>query len=79
MAKVIDLKLNIYELTNEHPELIEMMKEEGFAGIGNSVVRNTMGRTMTIPLGCKKLGVPLEKVISILKARGYEVINIPNE
>jgi uncharacterized protein len=79
MEKIIDLKSNIYELTNEYPELIEMMKEEGFAAIGNSVVRSTMGRTMTIPSGCKKLGVPLEKVVSILKDRGYTVINIPNE
>jgi hypothetical protein len=69
--KEIDLKKSLYDITQEYPELITILKEMGFAGVANPVVRSTLGRTMTIPAGCQKQGKELTEVIATLKQAGY--------
>ena len=71
--KEIDLKKNVYELTEAYPELIGILKELGFFGVANPVARNTLGRLTTIPQGCAKMGQDLNKVIAKLKEAGFEV------
>jgi len=71
--KKINLIKTVYELTEQYPELIEILKNMGFLGVSNPIVRNTIGRKMTIPEGCKKQGKDLESVIQKLKEAGYEV------
>ncbi|MBM3701205.1 MAG: DUF1858 domain-containing protein [Actinobacteria bacterium] len=71
--KKIFLNKSVYELTEEYPELISILKEMGFLGVANPVVRNTLGRKMTIPGGCKKQGKQLEDVISKLIENGFEI------
>ena len=71
--KEIDLKLSIYELTQAYPELIDILKELGFAGAANPVVRNTLGRVTTIPEGCEKQGKDLGEVVGKLKEHGFEM------
>ncbi len=75
--KAIDLEKTVYELTEEYPELIEILKEMGFWGVSNPVVRKTLGRMTTIPQGCKKQGKDLGEVISKLEERGFKVIKKP--
>lgn len=72
--KKIDLNKNLFELTEEFPELINILKDLGFLGVINPVLRNTLGRTMTIPQGCVKQGKDLNEVISALKRNGFEII-----
>ncbi len=69
--KEIDLEKSIYELTEAHPELIQALKELGFAGAANPVVRRTLGRTMTLPEGCRRQGRDLAEVLRELAARGF--------
>lgn len=71
--KEIDLKKSVYELTEAYPELIEMLKELGFWGIANPLVRKTMGRKITIPQGCEKQGKDLNQVITKLEEQGFKV------
>ncbi len=71
--KEIDLKKSVYELTEAYPELIEMLKELGFLGIANPLVRKTMGRKITIPQGCEKQGKDLNQVITKLEEQGFKV------
>jgi hypothetical protein len=71
--KIIDLKKSVYELTEEYPELISILKDLGFLGVTNPVVRKTLGRITTIPDGCKKQGKDLNSVITKLKEMGFEV------
>ncbi|NIO49682.1 MAG: DUF1858 domain-containing protein [Candidatus Aminicenantes bacterium] len=73
MLKHIDLKKNVYELTETYPELIEVLKEMGFLGVANPIVRKTLGKITTIPQGCKKQGKDLNEVIKELKELGFEV------
>jgi hypothetical protein len=73
MRKEIDLKKTVYELTETYPELIGILRELGFLGIVNPVVRKTLGRVTTIPQGCKKQGKDLDEVIKKLQEEGFEV------
>lgn len=71
--KEINLTKSIYQLTEEYPELIETLKELGFAGIALPVVRKTLGKKTTLPEGCSKQKKDLDKVISHLESLGYTV------
>ncbi len=73
MLKLIDLKKNVYELTETYPELIEVLKEMGFLGVANPIARKTLGKLTTIPQGCKKQGKDLNEVIKKLKELGFKV------
>ncbi len=71
--KEIDLKKSVYELTEAYPELIGILKELGFWGVVNPVVRKTLGRVTTIPQGCEKQQKDLNEVIKKLKEEGFEI------
>lgn len=71
--KEIDLNMTVFQLTEEYPELVEILKNLGFVGIANPIVRNTTGRKMTIPEGCKKQGKDLQEVINSLQQAGFRV------
>ncbi|HBB17459.1 MAG: hypothetical protein A3J94_11535 [Syntrophus sp. RIFOXYC2_FULL_54_9] len=73
MTKVIDLDKTVYELAEQYPELTGIMKEIGFLGIANPVMLNTMGRVMTIPKGCEKMGIDLGEVKKALREKGFEI------
>lgn len=74
--KEIDLKKTVYELTETYPELIEILKELGFIGVVNLVVKKTLGRMTTITQGCKKQGKNLNEVIKVLEEKGFKVKEI---
>lgn len=71
--KEIDLKKTVYQLTETYPELIEILKELGFLGVINPVVRKTLGRVTTLPQGCKKQERDLNEVIKLLEEKGFKV------
>lgn len=71
--KEIDLKKSVYDLIEDYPELIGILKELGFLGVANPVVRNTLGRVMTIPQGCQKQGKDLAEVTRELEAKGFTI------
>ncbi|MEE9459035.1 MAG: DUF1858 domain-containing protein [Candidatus Bathyarchaeia archaeon] len=72
--KEIDLNKTVYELTEEYPELIDILKDFGFLGIANPIMRKTLGRTTTIPKGCEKQGKELSEVVKRLEEKGFTVI-----
>ena len=71
MAKEIDLTKSVYELTNEYPELIDIMAQLGFSEIVNPMVRNSAGRLMTIPKGASMKGIDMAKVVGVLMQNGF--------
>ena len=71
--KEIDLAKSVYELTEKYPELISILKELGFLGIANPIVRATLGKATTIPAGCKLQGKDLEDVKRTLAANGFTI------
>jgi hypothetical protein len=72
--KKIDLKKSVYELTEEYPELIKILKEMGFLGVINPIVRKTLGKKTTLIEGAKKQGKNIGDVIKRLKEEGFEAL-----
>ncbi len=73
--KKIDLNKSIYELTEEYPELIEILKEMGFLGVINPIVRKTIGRKTTLSEGIKKQGKDLKEVFQKLRDKDFEILD----
>ncbi|MDI9485036.1 MAG: DUF1858 domain-containing protein [Bacillota bacterium] len=74
MAKTIDLSKTVYELVQEFPELVEVMKEIGFSAIANPAMLKTAGRVMTIPKGAAMRGLDIENIKAELRKRGYSIM-----
>lgn len=74
MTKTIDLAKTVYELVQEHPELIEIMRDVGFDSITNPTMLRTVGRVMTIPKGATMRGLDLDAIKVELENRGYTVL-----
>ena len=71
--KELDLSKSVYALTKTYPELIDILKNQGFMGIMNPLVRKTLGRKMTIPKGCENQKKDLAVVVKVLEEEGFNV------
>ena len=71
--KELDFSKSVYDLTESYPELIPLLKEMGFLGVVNPILRKTLGRATTIPKGCEKQGKSLDEVVEKLKEKGFTV------
>lgn len=71
--KHLDLTKTVYELTKEYPELIGIMAQLGFKEITKKAMLNSVGKLTTIPKGAKMKGIPMERIVSVLRENGFEV------
>ncbi|KRQ87610.1 hypothetical protein ABG79_00411 [Caloramator mitchellensis] len=71
--KVLDLKKSLKEIVEEHPEVLDIMKELGFNEIVKPGMINTVGRVMTIPKGALMRGIDLDKIKETFKSKGFEI------
>ena len=75
MTKTLDLKRTVFELTEEFPEVIDIMANLGFSEIANKAIRQSMGRVTTIPMGAKMKHIPLADIVRAFTEQGFEVLN----
>lgn len=75
MEKIIDLTKSVYELCNEDPNVMEIMKEIGFEKITKQGMLQTAGKIMTIPKGARMRGIELSTIARTFEKHGYKVIN----
>ncbi|KPU45549.1 hypothetical protein OXPF_07820 [Oxobacter pfennigii] len=73
MSYILDLSKSVYEISKEHPDIIEIMKELGFESITAPGMINTAGRFMTIPKGALIKNISMDKIKEVFKSKGYEV------
>ncbi|NIP40416.1 MAG: DUF1858 domain-containing protein [Candidatus Aenigmarchaeota archaeon] len=52
----IDLDKTLFQLTEQYPELIEILGDFGFMGVKNPVIRKTLGKKTTTPGGLQETG-----------------------
>ena len=69
MAKKLDLNKTVYELTQEYPELIEIMAGLGFTEIIKKPMLHSVGKIMTIPKGAKMKNISMMDVVTTLMAK----------
>ena len=72
MAKKLDLNKTVFELTEQYPELIDIMAKLGFTEITKKPVLHSVGKIMTIPKGAKMKDISMMDVVTTLMANGFE-------
>jgi cell division GTPase FtsZ len=77
--KAIDLKQPVQKLCAQYPELIDIMRQLGFAEITKPGMLATAGRFMTIPKGAAMRRIDMETVRKTLKENGFEMIEQEGE
>jgi DUF438 domain-containing protein len=73
MAKKIDLSKSVYELTNEYPELIDIMAGLSFTEVTSKAMMNSVGKLTTIPKGAKMKNISMMDVVAALMSNGFEL------
>ena len=71
--KILDLNKTVYALSEQYPEFVEVMKDNGFPEIATPGLLSTAGRFMTVPRGAKMKGLDLEKIRRAFAEKGFEV------
>lgn len=74
MAKKLDLNKSVFILTQEYPELIDIMAELGFTEITQKAMRHSIGKMVTIPKGAKMKNIPMMKIVTTLMEHGFELV-----
>ena len=71
MEKKLDLSKSVYDLVQEYPEVIDIMKELGFTEITNKVMLHSVGKIMTIPKGAKMKGISMMDIVGAFMKAGF--------
>ena len=74
MAKKLDLTKSVFELTQEYPELIDIMAGLGFTEITKKPVLHSVGKIMTIPKGAKMKNISMMDVVTTFMSKGFELV-----
>lgn len=73
MEKKLDLSKSVYDLVQEYPEVIDIMKGLGFTEITNKVMLHSVGKIMTIPKGAKMKGISMMDIVGAFMKAGFTV------
>ena len=74
MAKKLDLNKTVFELTEEYPELVDIMAGLGFTEITKKPILHSVGKMMTIPKGAKMKNISMMDVMTVLMSHGFEPV-----
>lgn len=74
MAKKLDLNKTVFELTEEYPELVDIMAGLGFTEITKKPILHSVGKMMTIPKGAKMKNISMVDVMTALMSHGFEPV-----
>lgn len=72
MAKKLDLNKTVFELTQEYPELVDIMAGLGFTEITKKPILHSVGKMMTIPKGARMKNISMTDVMTALMSHGFE-------
>ena len=76
MDNVIDVSIPVAQVIDQHPEVLDLLVELGFKPLANPIMRNTVGRKVSLKQGSKLEGTPMEMIVRTLEANGYEVVGL---
>ena len=76
MDNVIDVSIPVAQVIDQHPEVLDLLVELGFKPLANPIMRNTVGRKVSLKQGSKLEVTPMEKIVRTLEANSYEVVGL---
>ncbi len=72
----IDLSIPVAQVVEEHPEVLDLLVELGFKPLANPLLRNTIGRKVSIKKGAHMNGMDVKNIQQTLECNGYEVTGV---
>ncbi len=72
MEKIIDFTKSVYDICQDYPEVMDIMRELGFDNLTPAML-STAGRFMTIPKGATMKKLDLNTIKQELEHRGYVI------
>lgn len=75
MKKHFNRNDTIYQITKQHPDIIDILANLGFSEITKPGMLSTVGRVMTLSKGAMMRGIDLEEIYRTLEAAGYEILD----
>ena len=72
----LNVSIPVAQVIDQHPEVLDLLVELGFKPLANPIMRNTVGRKVSLKQGSKLEGTPMEKIVRTLEANGYEVVGL---
>ncbi len=73
--KILDLSKSVYDLTQDDPNIADIMKSLGFEDIVKPGMLQTAGRFMTIPKGARLKGLDIKEICAVFESHGYRIQN----
>lgn len=70
----IDLSAPVAQVIEEHPEVLDILVNLGFTPLSNPLMRQTVGKIVSLQQGAKMRGIDLARIQSTLEWNGYDVI-----
>lgn len=70
----IDFSIPVAQVVDNHPEVLDILVDLGFKPLANPLMRNTVGKKVSIRQGAGLQGINLEKIRQTLEYNGYEVV-----
>ncbi|WP_108831193.1 DUF438 domain-containing protein [Aedoeadaptatus coli] len=74
MTKKLDLNKTVFELTQQYPELVDIMAGLGFTEITKKSMLHSVGKMMTIPKGAKMKKISMIDVVTTLMRNGFDIV-----
>lgn len=74
MTKKLNLNQTVFELTQEYPELVDILAGLGFTEITKKFMLQSVGKIMTIPRGAEVKKISMMDVVTTLKDNGFELV-----
>ena len=76
MDNIIDVSIQLRKWWINIQKFLDILVELGFKPLANPLMRNTVGRKVSLKQGSKLEGTPMDKIVRTLEANGYEVIGL---
>lgn len=74
MTNQIDFNQSVYDITEKHPELLDILVDLGFKPLANSAMRKSIGKAVSLKQGCNLINLPIEALANELTWNGYQII-----
>ncbi len=72
----IDVNKPVADVVAQNPEVLDLLVELGFKPLANPVMRNSVGKVVSIKKGASMHGMDLAKIRQTLEFNGYEVVGV---
>ena len=77
--KMISVDEKIINVTDEYPEIIDILVDMGFIHLKNPVMRASVGKVITLRKAAKNHDLKLSEIQKILNEHGFDILEEIND